>query len=286
LYMPTIGQQAIFEMPYYAIGHTAFTNSALVMVGGTATNYTYQYQIDKNDGNGFSAWSSDKTATTLGTSLNGETINATTGFKLKLKITTSTTNATAITSVYMPMTSTTTTQAYQYPLDTVPVTVTALDAITLSPIEGARVLVEANSGGDLPAGETVTITRSGSVATVSHTGHGLTSGKQIIIRGANEDEYNGIFSITVVDANSYTYNVTGTPATPATGSITGTSLILTGVTDSNGEITAQIELANAQPITGKVRKASSGTRYKPGAVTGTISTSVGLDTSALLISDE
>lgn len=286
LYMPTIGQQAIFETPDYIIGHTAFTNSALVMAGGTATNYTYQYQIDKNDGNGFSAWSVDRTPTTLGTSLNGETINATTGFKLKLKITTSTTNTTAITSVYMPMTSTTTTQAYQYPLDTVPVTVTALDATTLSPIQDARVLVEAAAGGDLPAGESVTITRSGATATVSHTGHGLTTGKQIIIRGANEDEYNGIFTITVVDANSYTYSVTGTPATPATGTITGTALIMTGVTDVNGELTTQLELTNAQPITGKVRKASSGTRYKPGALTGTISTSVGLDTSALLISDE
>ena len=121
LYMPTIGHEAIFETPNYIIGHTAFTNSALVMGGGTATNYTYQYQIDT--GSGYSAWSSDKTATTLGTALNGETISATTGFKLKLKITTSTTNTTAITSVYMPMTSTTTTQAYQYPLDTITLTI-------------------------------------------------------------------------------------------------------------------------------------------------------------------
>lgn len=120
LYMPTIGHQAIFETPDWVIGHTAFTNSALVMAGGTATNYTYQYQIDT--GSGYSAWSSDKTPTTLGTALNGETISATNGFKLKLKITTSTTNATAITSVYMPMTSTTTSQAYQYPLDPVDAT--------------------------------------------------------------------------------------------------------------------------------------------------------------------
>lgn len=124
LYMPVIGHQAIFETPDWVIGHTAFTNSALVMAGGTATNYTYQYQIDT--GSGYSAWSSDKTPTTLGTALNGETISATDGFKLKLKITTSTTNATAITSVYMPMTSTTTSQAYQYPLDVTTLTITGL----------------------------------------------------------------------------------------------------------------------------------------------------------------
>jgi len=50
LYMPVIGHTATFEMPDYIKGHTAFTNTALVMAGGTATNYTYEYAIDKNDG--------------------------------------------------------------------------------------------------------------------------------------------------------------------------------------------------------------------------------------------
>ena len=117
LYMPVIGHQAIFETPDFILGHTAFANSALVMAGGTATNYTYQYQIDLNAGAGWSSWSVDKTATTLGTALNAETLNAAVGFKLRLKVTTSTTNATAITSVYMTTVSTTTAQDYQYPLD-------------------------------------------------------------------------------------------------------------------------------------------------------------------------
>ena len=138
LYMPVIGQTATFEMPEYIIGHTGFANSALVMAGGTATNYTYEYAIDKNDGNGFSALTSSAyTATTLGTALSGITgINAALGFKLKIKITTGTTNTTAITSVYVTTTSTTTTQAYQYPLDMNTVTFTGLpmgtDVIVLS----------------------------------------------------------------------------------------------------------------------------------------------------------
>jgi hypothetical protein len=127
LYMPTIGMQAIFELPYYCIGHTAFQNSAGIMAGGTATNYTYQYQIDKNDGAGFSAWSADKTATTLATALNGEaSISAVNGFKVKIKITTSTGNATAITSFYLLTSSTATTQAYQYPLDVNTLTLTGV----------------------------------------------------------------------------------------------------------------------------------------------------------------
>lgn len=127
LYMPTIGMTATFELPYYLIGHTSFQNSPAIMAGGTATNYTYGFQIDKNDGTGWSTLTSGSTATTLATALNALTgINALTGFKLRIKITTGTTNTTAITSFYLLSSSTTTTQAYQYPLDTATITFTGL----------------------------------------------------------------------------------------------------------------------------------------------------------------
>lgn len=118
LYMPTVGQTAMFETPNYILGHTSFQNSALVMAGGTAGNYTYGYQIDKNDGGGWSTLTSGLTAAQLGTALNGESgIDASKGFKLRIKITTATTNTTAITSVYLLTNSSTTAQDYQYPLD-------------------------------------------------------------------------------------------------------------------------------------------------------------------------
>ena len=128
LYMPVIGHQAIFETPNYILGHTSFQNSALIMAGGTATNYTYDYAIDKNDGSGYSTMTtSNYTATTLMTALNALTgIDASLGFKLKLEITTGTTNATAITSVYMLTNSSTTAQDYQYPLDTFNLTLSGL----------------------------------------------------------------------------------------------------------------------------------------------------------------
>lgn len=157
LYMPVIGHTVTFEMPDYILGHTGFANSALVMAGGTATNYNYNYAIDKNDGNGWSAMTTaNYTATTLGTALNGITgINAQLGFKLRLKITTSTTNATAITSVYMTTVSTTTAQDYQYPLDTVPVTINVKNIDTLVALEGARVYLEAAAGGSMTVGEVI-----------------------------------------------------------------------------------------------------------------------------------
>ena len=125
LYMPVIGQSATFTMPYYALGHLGV--SALTMAGGTAANYTYRYQIDRNDGNGFSAWSGSETSATINAALAAEAaFDASLGVKIKLEITTGTTNSTAITSVYLTTSSSTTAQDYQYPLDVNTVTFTGL----------------------------------------------------------------------------------------------------------------------------------------------------------------
>jgi hypothetical protein len=68
--------------------------------------------------------------------------------------------------------------------------------------------------------KTVTsITRASTTATVTATAHGFTSGDQVNIRGAVQTDYNGDFIVTVTDANTFTYTVSGSPATPATGTI-------------------------------------------------------------------
>jgi len=118
-------------------------------------------------------------------------------------------------------------------VDPVSTTVTVVDAETGSPITGARVLVTASDNtGPMPYQETVTsITRSGSTATVSHTAHGLVDGKKVLIKGAVEKEYNGIHALTWISANSYSYTVSGTPATPATGTIKATGVVVDGATN-------------------------------------------------------
>lgn len=69
--------------------------------------------------------------------------------------------------------------------------------------------------------QTITsITRSGSTATASKTAHGFRDGAVLLHAGADQAEYNVKAKITVVDANTYTYPVSGTPATPATGALT------------------------------------------------------------------
>lgn len=64
------------------------------------------------------------------------------------------------------------------------------------------------------------ITRIAATATVTITNHGLLTGDYVKIAGANEAEYNGTYQITKTGANTFTYSVTGVPATPATGTIT------------------------------------------------------------------
>jgi hypothetical protein len=65
------------------------------------------------------------------------------------------------------------------------------------------------------------ITRSGSTATLTASSvHGFSTGQTIVVAGANESEYNGTFVCTVTSTTVLTYTVSGTPATPATGTIT------------------------------------------------------------------
>lgn len=68
------------------------------------------------------------------------------------------------------------------------------------------------------------LTRSGTTATATtDTPHMLATGMSTTIAGAVQTAYNGLFSIIVTGPNSFTYQVAGSPVTPATGTITETS---------------------------------------------------------------
>lgn len=166
----------------------------------------------------------------------------------------------------------------------VPVTVTCTTFQGV-PIENARVLLKAAAGGDLPFEDAVTITRTSSTATVTHTSHGLRTGLKIAIKGAAQHAYNGIKTITVTGANTYTYPVTGTPASPATGSILATAVILEGLSDASGVFELTHRYTSDQPVSGAVRKGSPAPHFKSTPISGTI-TATGLPQPAFMISDE
>lgn len=168
----------------------------------------------------------------------------------------------------------------------VTVKVTVLDAATGLPIQTARVYLVASAAGSLPYQASVTIVRSGSTATVTHTAHALTTGQKVLIEGADQEEYNRIKAITVTGVNTYTYTVSGTPTTPATGTITSTGVVLDADTDAQGIVqTTTFNYSADTPVTGNVRKGTASPLYKSGLLSGDILSS-GFVTSLALVGDE
>ena len=116
----------------------------------------------------------------------------------------------------------------------------------------------------------------------------MASNDYVVIEGANQEEYNGTKQITEIDANSYSYVLSNSPlpVTPATGTITATFAALYGLTDINGEISTSRVYPSDQPVLGWGRKMSGTPYYKEGVLTGSISSTIGYDKSAVLALDE
>jgi hypothetical protein len=86
----------------------------------------------------------------------------------------------------------------------------------------------------LNTGAVTSITRSSAVATLTKTAHGFLVGDKILIAGADQSEYNGQHVVaSVPTADTLTFAVSGTPVTPATGTITyGVSAVYAPISSS------------------------------------------------------
>jgi hypothetical protein len=154
-------------------------------------------------------------------------------------------------------------------------------------VTGVRVIVEAKDGtGTLPFEESISIARSGTTATVTHTGHGIPDGKYVVIRGATEQRYNKVAVITWISANSYSYQVSGSPSQPATGSPIATGVMVYGSTNGSGEVSDSRTLSSAQPVVGRTLKSTTGPYYKTGRVNGSVSAASGANFTALMVLDQ
>ena len=91
------------------------------------------------------------------------------------------------------------------------------------------------------------ITRLGSTAIVTTSAaHNFATNTSITIAGANETEYNITASIVVTSTTTFTYQITGLPNTPASGTITATSNCINAQVTSTGFGTAQNLLSGAR----------------------------------------
>lgn len=153
-------------------------------------------------------------------------------------------------------------------------------------IGNARVLVKAATGGPFPFDVTVTISNSGTTATVTHTAHAMATSDKVVISGASLEENNGIFTITKIDANSYSYTMGSSPGSSPTGTIKSTFVVLSGLTDVSGNITMSRVFPSNQPISGWARKSTATPFYKTGTIGGSVNSATGYSANLILILDE
>lgn len=124
----TVGsQEIIWEMPYFALGHTALANSAMTLTGTNTGNLTYTFQYNKGIGyNG--TWLTVNAANLSGVGV----IDPAIGIKIKLKAVCSVASAgNILTNVRIVTVTTSTAQSTnRYPLSTNTVTFTGLPTAT------------------------------------------------------------------------------------------------------------------------------------------------------------
>ena len=131
------------------------------------------------------------------------------------------------------------------PLNT---TITSSDGVTYKTTSAATVTTNTTTVSSL--------SRSGTTATANTSAaHNLATGMTVTIAGADQTDYNGAYTITVVDADTFTYTVANSPSTPATGTITATvNSINTNVQSTTyGALTNQdsgAQLTLSTPIAG------------------------------------
>jgi hypothetical protein len=150
-----VGDQVTWEMPFFATGFTAFTNSAPTITGTNVTfsagstwgNHTLEFQVDTGSGYG-GTWLALNAATLI-----GQTFNSTTGFRLKIRATCLTANAgNVLTNLRVALTTTQTDRDTKlYPLSIVTLTLTGLVAgsdVVVRSAGSSTVLasVDANAG--------------------------------------------------------------------------------------------------------------------------------------------
>lgn len=156
-------------------------------------------------------------------------------------------------------------------------------------MENARVFLKASDGtGPFPFEDTVTISNSGTTATVTHTAHGMATGDYINIdlsgSGSEVSHYqnDGTFQITKINDNSYSYVMGSAPGSSPTGTIKATFVALFGLTDVNGEKSTTRVYSSDQPVEGWARITPT---YKTARLFGTVDDVNGFTATGVLIDD-
>lgn len=170
------------------------------------------------------------------------------------------------------------------------VTVSVVD-VDGAAVTGSNVFLRTAASGALPYLSSITsITRSGTTATVTQTAHGMLTSDKVLLAGITDKvEDNAVQTITFIDANSYSYTTTDSGSTSYTGTKTATFVYLKGnATGGAGSNTISLtrSISTSQSAIGWARKSTSAPYYKPGPISGTVSSAADTSFTATMVLDE
>ena len=162
------------------------------------------------------------------------------------------------------------------------------DINTTTAIVGARVWVPVTStASGRPFNQTIDSISApvSGVSTVTFAAaHNLVTNDYLHISGCDQPEYNKTFQVTKTGATTLEIGVTGSPGA-SSGTEVGKWVIISGVTNGSGDISASYTYAASQSISGRVRLSTNPSYYKTAPISGTVNSSSGLALTILMIPD-
>jgi len=158
-------------------------------------------------------------------------------------------------------------------------------------VANARVLIETSAtagGGEIHEAAVTTLTQLAGTATCTTTAvHNLETGDKVLIRGAQPDNYNKVTTATVTSTTIFTYPVSDTPSSPATGTPIVSYVAVQALTSGGGVASVTRTFGADQDFKGWARlKNTSSPFYKDGNIAFTLDSTNGNTVNVTLQDDE
>lgn len=270
LYMPTIGHQAIFTWPTNMRGHSSFPIAEAVMAGGTIGNHDITYSLDggvtyynlyyPRAGGGGSNGSTNVTMTSTTGVAVGDYVWGT-NIAPNAKVTSITNGTTVVVDI---------------------ANIGAVSGVLRFNHLPSETVANALTGFPLKVKIVTSTTNAAAITSLYFFTNSTTAA-----RAAVYDLDPVTLTVTVKDADdsSVIENARVYLVADSGGDLTPGTVITNQLTNVSGISTTTFAYTNPQPVTGRVRKSTSGTLYKTGLLSGTI-TADGLELTTFLVKDQ
>ena len=125
------------------------------------------------------------------------------------------------------------------------------------------------------------------VATFRFVAHGYAVGDWVLITGAIPEVYNGLFQVSNANnADRFSYVMDSDPGVDDSGAGVLTAVVISGLTDVNGDISDTRTVVPDQPIVGHCRMSTVSPFFKTFPIAGTIDSETGFTANIQMVKDE